>query len=470
MSPYDTVCKHYDLPFPLYPFQQDAVNELAPLVRNSLYFEPGLGKTATSTVIALYKRLTGANVTLVIMPPLLISQWARWLAKVKHKDGRDFKIMCYRGSPAERRKLDFNADFILTGIQIFKKDIDRFNNELNGKRVHTILDEAQCIKDVSTGNYKTYRDFVDTQSHTLLTGTPLNKPEDAYAYIKLVAPNIYRNLNQFNQIHIAEKDFFDKPVSYRNLDLLTSNLLVNADRKTKEDVLLTLPECTVQPIEYDLDQRHLALYRKLANEQLLKLPDGGKIDVVQATALYHALGQVIMQWSYFAQDDNLQAEGYKLVGEVLDELGSAKLIVFGNYVRTNQELVRRFNCPGIWGQTSPRDKERALGTFIEDDKCRMIVMNPIAGGVGVEGLQHVCSDALYVEPPITPAHFTQSLSRIHRDGQTKAVIVRMAIALGTIQQHLAKTLSARDTLVQPLQGSRATLQAALFGSTPTGRK
>ena len=462
-NPYNLTKAVFTLPFELYPFQQDTVHELSPLLAAGIYFEPGLGKTPTATVIAIYKLATGADVVIVIMPPLLISQWQRWLLRLKDGNGKPPRVMAYRGSPATRAKLSFDADFILMGMQIFKRDIEHISRQIKGKRAHVILDEAQCIKDVSTANYKTYRDFVFDHSHNLLTGTPLNVPVDAYAYIKLVAPSVYRNLSQFNKIHIEEEDFYGNPKSYRNLDLLASNLLINADRKTKDDVLVNLPPCTIQPIEYDLDPKHLALYRRMAADQLLKLPDGGKLDLTQVTALYHAVGQIVMQWSYFAQDDALVAAGFNLVEQVLDELGSAKLIVFGNYVRTNEMLVSRFKCPGIWGGVNAKDKDKAVDTFINDPACRMIVLNPIAGGVGVDGLQDVCCDALYVEPPIATSHWTQSLSRIHRDGQHKPVTIRMGVALGTVQGKLLANLSEKEGLVNPLQGSKAELKAALFG-------
>lgn len=41
-TPYDLVLQHYDFPFPLYPFQVEAVNDLAPLQRSGLYLHPGL--------------------------------------------------------------------------------------------------------------------------------------------------------------------------------------------------------------------------------------------------------------------------------------------------------------------------------------------------------------------------------------------------------------------------------------------
>ena len=463
MSNYDLVKGHYVLPFDLYGFQKDAVEEHAPEPRSALYFEPGLGKTATSTVCALFHKLMGTDTVIVLMPPIILTTWKRWLSSIKKKDGSDLDVLVYQGSPAERLKMTLTGhDFVLMSMQIFKKDYERITDEFGHKKVHVILDEAQCIKDVSTQNYKKFRDFADTQSFQLLTGTPLNNPLDAYAYIKLAAPHVYRNLAQFERIHIYERDFFGNAVAYQNLELLQSNLLLSASRKTKEEVLLDLPELIITPIEYELDPAHYRLYKTLVEEQLLRLPDGDKLDVTQATALYHALGQVIMQWRHFSQDDSVKAAGYNLIEEVLDELGGKKLIVFANYVRTNREIVERFGCPGVWGEVSAKEKQKALDKFIEDPECRLITLQPVSGGVGIN-LQHVCCDILYVEPPIAVSHWIQSLSRCHRDGQKLPVTVRMAQALGTIQVRLIQSLTNKEELVNPLQQSRALLKEALLG-------
>ena len=463
MTPCELVERHYTMPFPLYPFQQDGVNALAPLPRSALYWHPGLGKTAGATYCALYRMLSGSEVVLGITPPSLVRQWSRWLAKIKHKSGADLDVLMYQGSPAQRRIMDLDVEVVLMSIQIFKRDFARITQELGPKHVHVLVDEAHCLKDVGTQNYRLVRDFTAEQTIQLLTGTPLNNPMDTYAYVKFTAPAIYRNLHQFEQLHVAERDFFDKPIAYQNLDLLASNLLVNADRKTKEEVLLDLPEAIITQIDYDLDKRHYTLYRQLAVEQLLKLPDGDKIDATQASALYHALGQIICQWHHFAQDPDLKSAVYGLIEDILDELGDKKLVIFGNYRRTNQELVRRFGFPGIWGEVSRANKEKALDKFLGDDKCRGIVMQPISAGQGTDGIQHVCSDVFYAEPPVAVSHWTQSLSRVHRDGQRSVCNIRMGCALGTIQQHVVEALTAKEELVNPLQQSKALLRDALYG-------
>jgi SNF2 family DNA or RNA helicase len=296
--------------------------------------------------------------------------------------------------------------------------------------------------------------------YQLLTGTPLNSPMDGYAFINLVAPGVYRNLLHYTNTHVASVDQFDNPKSFQNLDLLKENLLINSSLKTKEDVLHDLPEAIITEIEYELDKKHYALYKTLANDKLLKLPDGEKIDATQATALYHALGQIVCQWHHFGADPALKSKIYDLIEEVLEELGHRKLIVFSNYQRTNEEVVRRFGCPGIWGQIPHKQKLLNQARFLYDDRCRLIAMHPQSGGVGLDGFQHVCQDVLYTEPPITPSHWTQSLSRVHREGQTQSVTVRMSIARGTLQRHLTTRLSEKEALIQPVQGAKAYLTPA----------
>lgn len=462
MTPYELVCSRYILPFPLYPFQQEQVDGLGPLPRSALYWEPGLGKTAGSTVCALFHIETGAEGTVVLMPPILITTWSRWLAKIRRYDGSKLNVTAYKGSPAERKNIKLQGDFILMGLQIFKKDIERIERELGDRRIHVILDEAQAIKNVGSQNYKLFRDFTSAQTSQLLTGTPLSTPIDGYAYIKLVSPNIYRNLHQFEQIHIAERDFFNKPTAWRNLELLAENLLINADRKTKEQVLLDLPEAIVVPLEYDLAPAHQKLYRKMVEDQLLKLPDDQKIDLTQSSALYHAMGQVVMGWDHFSGEPKNVAAGFDLIEEVLDELGDKKLIVFANYRRTNAAISERFKCPAIFGEISALQKQRNLDKFIDDQECRLISIAPSAGGIGLDGMQHVCADVLFIEPPPL-ANYIQALSRVHRDGQRCVVTVRVASANNTVQQTRLKALAAQEELVQPLQGSKAELRAALFG-------
>lgn len=464
---YERVTGAFNFPFEGRWFQVEDINYLAPRPRTGLYAQPGLGKTYTSTVCALHHMMNGAEVTLVVVPPILITGWNKWLSKVTHKDGCPLKVLMYRGTPTQRKQMSFHGyDFVIMSMDIFKRDQMHINVQLAGVTSHVILDEATCIKCVSTGNYKTFRDFTLDKTFQLLTGTPLNKVEDGYAYIKLISPEIYKTMHQFASIHIEEVDFFGKPKKYANLDLLQQNLLHNSARRIKEEVLdLKLPN--IIPMHYDLDPAHKALYTQIAEEQLLRFEDGMKLDMTNVSALWNALQQVVLNWGYFAQDEDRVAAGFDLIQEVLDEIGDAKLMVFANYRMSNRALGERFKhvgAVGIWGDIPAKQKDANWKRFLEDPTCQLIHLQPSSGGLGLDGGQAVCADILYIECPLTPLLYEQSMSRLYRDGQEKVVNVRIAVAEGTLQSRSLTQLTERQDLVMSIQGGVADLRAAIFGN------
>jgi superfamily II DNA or RNA helicase len=69
MTPYELVRDRFDFPFDLYPFQVEAVNELAVLPRTGIYWECGCGKTAGATHCALYHALYEVDTVVGILPP-----------------------------------------------------------------------------------------------------------------------------------------------------------------------------------------------------------------------------------------------------------------------------------------------------------------------------------------------------------------------------------------------------------------
>jgi len=467
-SPYEIVKEGYTLPFPLYPFQVEIVNSLAPLDRQGEYAQVGTGKTAMSTVIALYRNIVaGVPHTIVTMPPILLMGWYRWLQKIP-----GVTSTVYWGTPKERRKLDLNRAFILMSMQIFKRDIEYLTYTFEHMAVQGIVDEATSNKNVGSDNYKMTRDFYVGRPLQLLTGTPLTTPGDAYAYVKTVAPTIYRNQNHFNAVHVVERDFFDKVTKWCNLDLLAENMLVNSVRVLKRDVLTQLPPVSWVHMPYALDPAHQKLYRKLGEEQMLILETGGKIDATSAPKLYQAMQQIVLNPDHFSGDPKMRSAGLDLLDEVLAQLntgkpGGDKLIVYANYKLTMRKLVEYlapYNVVSIYGDISPGKQINNLARFIDDPDCWVLAANPISAGYGVDGLQQVCSNVLFLELPRTPKDVEQAVGRVDRDGQKDEVTVRIATAEGTIQVRLRENLLNADALVNRVQGGFQDLRDAIFGS------
>lgn len=464
-KPYDLVREHYTLPFTLFPKQEDIVNQLAPLPRSGCYAQVGTGKTAMSTVVALYKRLLNRTVTLVTMPPILLRQWARWLRSVKGIG----RVVEYCGTPTERQRISFHgAEWVLMSMQIFKKDYARLFREFANTPLMVVVDEATCIKNVGSDNYKCLRDFSAGQDLMLLTGTPLSSPADAYAYIKLVAPHVYRNQRHFENIHVAQRDFFRKVTEWDNLELLAENMKVNSVRLLKQEVLPDLDEPLYVPIHYQLAPAHYKLYKQLAEDQLFILENGGKIDATTASRLYSTLQQIVVNYGHFIGEPGKRPAAFDLIDEVLAEIGeNEKLLIFANYRMTNRlllEYLAPYKAVSCYSEISQAQQQRNVEQFVTDPSCRVFLAQPLSGGYGIDSLQTVCSEALFIESPVVPKDFEQAVGRLFRSGQRRRVTVRIAIAEGTLQNRLHQQLLKNDALVNSVQGNFKDLREAIYGA------
>ena len=462
MTPTEIALSNYTLPFELKPFQIEVVDGLGPLDEQGHYLEMSCGKTACSTVAALFRKIYYQERCVVIMPPILLKQWETWLKSIKPC----LSVVKYAGTPAERKAMNLDADFVLVGVQIFKKEFYRFSSFFTDKQYVTIVDEATMISNIGSDNHEKIYEFTQGRPRMMLTGTPMNNPEDAYGLLKFVAPGLYRNKTAFLRIHGGEKDYFGNYTSWQNLDLLARNMAVNSKRVLLADVYDQMPKVTYTPLNYDLDPKHLKLYRKLAEEELLRLPDGGKIDATQATRLVHALGQIVANWGHFAGDFELESNLVELTKEILAELGDGKLLIFAHYRMTVALLadkLAKFGTVTVNSEVTQKQKENNLERFKTDPKCRVMVAQVKSAGYGLDGLQFCSNHVLYAEPCTSPRDFHQANARLIRLGQTKPVQVYMAIASGTLQARAFNNLLNKDEVVNQVIRNVADLRDMIFG-------
>lgn len=461
-TPHDVVRSAYSLPFDFRPYQIEALNRGAPEPYFGFYLDPGLGKTIVSIAWVLYRKVFRPKLqAVVVIPPILFRTWAKTLNLVP-----GVNYTQYRGTPKERAKVKLDADFIIVSMDIFKRDHDRFIDAFARRDVVVVVDEATALKNSETGNYRHVLNYTAERDLALLTGTPISKPGDVYAYTKLLRTGLYRNLTHFENIHVAERDFFGSVTAWRELDRLKAALETNAIRIRAADVL-ELPGVIYTPIEYELDPKHYRLYREIAEEQLLELESGGKIDLTtSAMKLHHALQQVIMNWSHFGDDPKLVSAGEELAQQVLEEIGDRKLVVVSQYRMTNRKMVealKKYGAVGIYGELSQAQKDRNLERFLTDPSCRVLVGQWSAMGYGVDGLQNVCNDMLWFEHPLVPRDFHQTVARLDRSGQTEKVHVRIAIAAKTLQVRSHLRLMANDELVQKVCPNVEDLRSMIYG-------
>ena len=469
MTPYKTVRERYAFPFELHSTQIAGVDELCKYPRVGYFFETGTGKSSCSTHQALfYKIQHNIQQWIIVMPPILLEQWDGWLRSVRDlKTGKALSVTIYQGSPTQRAALPLTTSFILMSPGMLKNDFKQLHAIFEGKDLGVIVDEAHSIKNVASDTHKAVALMSENRPLMLLTGTPINKPMDAYAYIKLVAPGTYRNKRQFERMHVAEMDEWGAPKTWANPDVLAENMKIHTGQLLLKDLRKDMKEPLFTTIRYKLAPAHMKLYERIAEERLVEFEDGREIDAISANALRSALQQVVINWKEFDESGKDPAV-LDLIETVLDEIGEQKLVVAAHFIRTNRYLLSaltKYKAVAIYGEVSKPDKQKALKTFINDKTCRVILLQPSSAGYGIDGLQHVCKDMVVVEAPTTPAPFKQVVARLERTGQhaNNVVHVRVAVASGTVQVGLFKNLLDNDELANKIQGGYKTLREGIYG-------
>ena len=302
----------------------------------------------------------------------------------------------------------------------------------------------------------------------LLTGTPVNKPIDAYAYIKLVTPDVYRSMGHFEMMHVEERDFFKKPTKFGNLDLIKDNLAQQAISRTKEE----LHGYDLKPLfpdsEYELAPEHYKLYTKLVDEQLLLFDDGSMIDASTAQRLQHALQQVVVNYDYFSNVPANKSAAYDLIDLTISETecerpDKSKLIIWTKYKRTTRSVLaycgEKMSTVAAYSEANT---ERSINQFMDDPKTRILVAQYQSAGAGLNP-QHVCNEALFLELDVVPLYIRQAMGRIDRTGQTKVPRMRFAVAKGTVQEVLLINLLRNDWLVEQVEPSKKGIREMLLG-------
>ena len=456
MEIFDRLNMEFSLPFQPYDYQKRVIEEASKFDKVLLPLRVGAGKTQISTWLGLFLSMEkGVERLMFLVPAPLVTQWVRWLTKVKFKDGDPLDVLAYQGTPKQRKKMDFDHDCVVMSHQIFVKDYSRISSEI-GKDQNTfvVYDESQDgLRKPGNKIWRYFKYFTQNKRIALLSGTPVSTPMDVYGVVKLLSPEIYRSKRHFEQQHVESTDFFGNVTEWRNLDLLYENLYAKAVLVNPED-LQELPGLTVEKVPYKLSARHMKLYKELVVEQLLKNDKGELIDATETTRMFHTLQR------FTTSPDRLdfkkvRAELYNMLKTLYFE-DDSKLIVFSNYRDTNSGVLQFFKeklgveAVGAWGDFSRKQQQESKDAFMYDEDTRVIVCNPQSVGVGTDGFQDVCYRAVFTELPLTPTRFEQATGRIDRTGQTVPCIVKCLVAENTIQENLFHALLNKSDLLQQI--------------------
>ena len=437
------------LKVPLYPYQAEGALFAGRAGRALIGDEMGLGKTIQAIAAAeILARHFGLSKVLVICPTSLKYQWQSEIARFS---GRDSRVIT--GGRAQRQNDYALDDFCkITNYEKLQPDLDliaAWAPEL------VIVDEAQRVKNWNTIAARALK-RIDSPYAVVLTGTPLeNKLEELISIVQFV--DQHRLGPTWKLLHEHQvKDEGGRVTGYTGLEKIGQTLAPIMIRRRKSEVLMQLPERTDQNLLVPMTEAQMVYHQENADvvakivQRWRKTKFLSDKDQRRLTCTLQNMRMACNSTYLLDQesDHGVKADELAALFDGLFEQPEAKAVVFSQWTRTHDIVIRRLEARGL-GYVSfhggvPSEKRPALvERFRDDPECR-VFLSTDAGATGLN-LQHA-SILVNMDLQWNPALLEQRIARIHRMGQTRPVQIVNFVAKGTIEEGMLSVLAFKRSL------------------------
>lgn len=339
---------------------------------------------------------------LVICPPTLRLNWKR---EIEHVNLEANIHIIY--SSDEFKTVD---GWNIIGYS----SLDKFQTFLEAEKFQVLMiDEAHCIQAVNNNGvpdskraYSVLRLAATANYVYPITGTPkTNRNKNLFNILRVIRHPLARGKYAFSNYgqHFCDAKHNGWGWDYEgnsNDDKLNNQLAPFMVRHLKSEVLPDLKkQRIVIPVEVDLREYHCEISEYLNNRTNKNAEDLARLMRARKVLAVQKVGESID----FAK--NLVAQNKKVV----------IVTCFTDVVKAVEKYFKD-NCVKLVGGMSDESKDNAINDF-QNGKPQVMVMNIIAGGVGVTLTN--AHNMIINDFDWTPGNITQAEDRICRSGQTE---------------------------------------------------
>ena len=339
-----------------------------------------------------------------------------------------------------------SKDFVPPGFATYLISMDTFgrgNPHLKSLGIKTIVvDECQSFKDQAAKRSRALIEFVEENNierKIFLSGTPIkNRADEYFTTLNLLDPEEFSSIEKFRRKWLIQ----DNKGRWSNInpyveDDFREHISQYVLRRETKDVMKDLPPFrrTFETICIE-DENLKSAYNKEA-EKLQNIVDAkSKINFFDVQDSLMTLRRI----TGMAKVD-FAVEYIETFLNTLDhdELNPDEKIAIGIHHKAVRDMLfyklseLGLNPLKLSGEDNSDDKERIKKEFQKPEN-RILIINMLAGGVGMDGLQ-CCSNILCLERQWNSADEEQFEGRFHRNGQKNPVLAEYMIAKNTVDDY-----------------------------------
>lgn len=285
-----------------------------------------------------------------------------------------------------------------------------------------------------------------------LTGTPVvNKPVDLVSQLHIIG-----QLQAMGGYSFFMKRYCNIGSSYHR-ELHCKLATTCFYQRQKKDVLTDLPDKVRQIVLCDISNRkeyndaladladYLKRYRDRSDDQIEKSLRGEVMVRIGICKNISARGKM--------------ADVVEYVDEVVE--GGNKIVVFIHQREIAAAIKKHYpDALSITGEDNIEDRQASVDKFQNDPRCKIIVCNIKAGGVGIT--LTASNEVLFVELPWHPADCDQCEDRTHRIGQKNSVRCGYMLGKGTIDEEIYKIIEAKRATANTITGTEDNVQREII--------
>lgn len=388
-----------------------------------------------------------ANRVLVIAPLRVADDtWAREVEKWDHL--RHLRISKVLGSAEQRKRaLRAEADIYVINRENVEWLVSYYGSQWPFDTV--IVDELSSFKNPQAKRFRALRRVRPMMKRVVgLTGTPApNSLMDLWPEIYLLdqGERLGKTITGYRERYFTPGarsghvvyEWKEKKEAEQRIYEAISDIAVSM----KADDWLELPERIDRVVPIKLDEKSRQLYRKLERDLLLPYLDA---DVVAQTAA--VLSNKLLQMASGAVYD--EERGVKFIHDakldaledIIEAANGKPVMVFYNFKHSLERIQKRF--PQAKTLRKGKDGNEDIRAW-NNDEISLLLLHPKSAGHGLNLQDSSCQTVVWFDQIWSLEEDQQANARVHRQGQTRRIVVMRLVAEDTMDEDAVAALERK---------------------------
>ncbi len=439
--------------FKPHEYQKIAIKKVLDTPKVGLFLDMGLGKTViTLTAIDWLMYWNFEINKALVIAPLRVAEdtWSRECQKWEHL--KHIKISKILGKEAQRRKaLYHEADVYIVNRENIAWLVKEFESGAAWDFNMVVIDELSSFKSAKSQRFKALKKFIPLAKRVVgLTGTPApNGLMDLWSQMYLIdgGERLGRTIASYRERYFVPNqrnattvfNYKPKQESEQAIKQKLSDICMSMQAKD----WLTLPERMdlIEMVKFSAQEQQQ--YETFEKQSYIKFLEG-EVSASSAGVLTMKLLQYCNGSVYLSDKNYTTVNDAKLqrLEEIIDTANGQTVLCFYSFIFDCERLLQKFPQAVKLGGAEDIAKWNK-------GEIPLLLVHPQSAGHGLN-LQDGGNIIVWYGLPWSLELYQQANARLHRQGQTRAVIIHHLMIEGTVDERVYQSLQQKENVQEGL--------------------